>query len=83
MNKVIDFEKSKPVLLTRIVDENSMLATFVDADGQKYIATPSLKGMSFIPLFEDCKQIIEYERKYGGIKRKYAVSKANAVGVVD
>ncbi len=31
----------------------------------------------------DGKQIIEYERKYGGIKRRYAVSKANAVDVVE
>ena len=39
--------------------------------------------MSFIPLFEDGKQIVEYEKKYGGIKRRYAVSQTQAVGVME
>jgi hypothetical protein len=44
---------------------------------------PSAHGLSFIPLFEDGKQLMAYEKKYGGIKRKYAVSQAQAVGVME
>lgn len=83
MEVSIDFEQYKPVLLTRIADENPMMPTFEDSDGQKYIAMPSMRGMSFIPLFEDGKQIVEYEKKYGGIKRKFAVSTAQAVGAME
>ena len=55
----------------------------MDSDGQKYIAMPSAHGLSFIPLFEDDAQIMEYDKKYGGIKRRYAVSQAQAVGVME
>jgi len=83
MSKVIEFEKHRTVLLTRVADVNPMLATFADFDGQKYIAMPSFTGMCFIPLFEDGKQMVEYEKKYGGIKRKYAVSSVQAVGAME
>lgn len=83
MSKIIDFEQHKPILLTRVADADPLLATFEDSDGQKYIAMPSHRGMSFIPLFEDGKQIVEYEKKYGGIKRRYAVSQTQAVGVME
>ena len=83
MSKVIDFEQHKPVLLTRIADADLFLDAYEDSDGQKYIAMPSAHGLSFIPLFEDGRQLIEYEKKYGGIKRKYAVSQAQAVGVME
>lgn len=83
MSNVIDFDKHKTVLLTRVAEENPLLPTFVDSDGQKFIAMPSMRGLSFIPLFEDGKQMVEYEKKYGGIKRKYAVSSAQAVGAVE
>ena len=83
MRKIIDFEQHKPVLLTRVTDADLFLDTYEDSDGQRYIAMPSAHGLSFIPLFEDGKQLMAYEKKYGGIKRKYAVSQAQAVGVME
>jgi len=83
MSNVIDFDKHKTVLLTPIADGNPLMPTFEDSDGQKFIAMATMKGLSFIPLFEDGKQLAEYEKKYGGIKRKYAVSPAQAVGAVE
>lgn len=83
MSKVIDFNKHKTVLLTRVEDVNPMLITYKDSDGQKYLAMQSIQGMSFIPMFDDGKQLIEYEKKYGGIKRKCAVSTARAVGAIE
>ena len=83
MRKIIDFEQHKPILLTRVTDADLFLDTYEDSDGQKYIAMPSAHGLSFIPLFEDGKQLMAYEKKYGGIKRKYALSQAQAVGVME
>ncbi len=83
MSNVINFDKHKTVLLTRVADENPLMPTFEDSDGQKYIAMASMSGLSFVPLFEDGKQMAEYEQKYGGIKRRYAVSQAQAVGAVE
>lgn len=83
MSKMIDFEQQMPVRLTRVADADPLLDTYVDSDGQKYIAMPSAHGLSFIPLFEDDAQIMEYDKKYGGIKRRYAVSQAQAVGVME
>ena len=83
MSNMIDFEQHKPILLTRVSDANPMFATLEDSDGQKYIATSSARGLNFIPLFENGKQMIEYEKKYGDIKRRCAVSTAQAVGVAE
>lgn len=83
MSKIFYFEQHRPVLLTRITDADLFLDAYVDSDGQKYIAMPSAHGLSFIPLFEDDAQIMEYDKKYGGIKRRYAVSQAQAVGVME
>lgn len=74
VGNLIEFEKYKTVLLTRVKDGDSRLMTYEDADGQKYIAMSSMKGMSFAPLFEDGKQLVEYEKKYGGVRRRFAVS---------
>lgn len=73
----------RPVLLPRVTDIDLFLDAYVDSDGQKYIAMPNAHGLSFIPLFEDDAQIMEYDKKYGGIKRRYAVSQAQAVGVME
>lgn len=74
MENLIEFEIHKTVLLTRVMGNNSLLATFEDSDGQKYIAMSSMKGMSFVPLFEDGKQLVEYEKRYRGVKRRFYVS---------
>lgn len=83
MSKIIDFEQQMPVRLTRVVDADPLLDTYADSDGQKYVAILSTLGLRFIPLFEDGAQIMEYDKKYGGIKRRYAVSQAQAVGVME
>lgn len=83
MSKIIYFEQHRPVLLTRITDADLFLDAYVDSDGQKYVAILSTLGLRFIPLFEDGAQIMEYDKKYGGIKRRYAVSQAQAVGVME
>ena len=79
MSKIIYFEQHRPVLLTRVTDADLFLDAYVDSDGQKYIAMPSTHGLNFIPLFENDAQIMEYD----GIKRRYAVSQAQAVGVME
>ena len=83
MSKMIDFEQQMPVLLTRVADDDPLLDTYADSDGQKYVAILSTLGLRFIPLFEDGAQIMEYDKKYGGIKRRCAVSQAQAVGVME
>ena len=83
MSKIIYFEQHRPVLLTLVTDADLFLDAYVDSDGQKYIAMPSTHGLNFIPLFENDAQIMEYDKKYGGIKRRYAVSQAQAVGVME
>lgn len=80
MSKIIDFEKHQTVMLTRVADENPLLTTYADADGQKYVAMANGHGTCLIPLFDDCNQIIAYEEKYGGIKRKFALSPVQATG---
>ena len=83
MSKIIYFEQHRPVLLTRVTDADLFLDAYADSDGQKYVAILSTLGLRFIPLFEDGAQIMEYDKKYGGIKRRYAVSQAQAVGVME
>jgi hypothetical protein len=83
MSKIIYFEQHRPVLLTRVTDADLFLDAYVDSDGQKYVAILSTLGLRFIPLFEDGAQIMEYGKKYGSIKRRCAVSQAQAVGVME
>lgn len=83
MSKIIDFEQQMPVRLTRVADADPLLDTYADSDGQKYVAILSTLGLRFIPLFEDGAQIMEYGKKYGSIKRRCAVSQAQAVGVME
>ena len=72
-NNIIDFEQYKPTILTPIYDDKLPFATYIDAEGQKYMTFSSNRPNDFIPMFEDCKQLVEYQKKYGELRRRFTV----------